>query len=766
MSKSSLWQKMAGMPITSKIVVMLGIIMALMALSNTYLIHRFGMEQEEQVYNKTLRSKMLFEDGVTRITESNKNLAQAFASMDAVKESMGLQDRERLLELMQPVINSINKKARFKINVHFHTPPATSFLRVWKPEKHGDDLTGFRKTVVEAIRTGRPVLGIEAGRVGLAIRAVVPIFWNSDKPVGSVEVATGLKQLTKSLATETGNANQIFSFPRVKQTAGNSNLKKLGRFEILTESPPGAPADVITGEFLNEAFKKGLAAKKIPGWIVMAQAIDDYNAAPTGVLVTFADIHAFQEKLQKKQIENMVFAVLAMAAIFLLLYFLMNRTLKRPFNKMLGAMSDISHGKITRSVEPTGSEEIVKIAGMLNSIVYTTGHLTNLIKAITVSNSNLSKELTVAAEVVDGGVEDMKVAAQHVSEASTHTYESLATVAKATSELTTATNEIAGSVAETAGASGEARMKAEEANEIIQRLGRHSAEIGNIVQVIQNISDQTNLLALNATIEAARAGEAGKGFAVVAGEVKELAKQTSDATGEIATMIQNIQSGMDEAVKAVEEINSSIGTVNDLANTIASAAEEQTATVAEIDSNVSAGTEQVGDLDKKAQDVAEQAEAFSAIAVTLNKVNRNLIALEKQFSSAASIYEVDMDAVKRAGGDAEFSAQLTGALFAHFSWLEAIRTAVHSSTVPAVETDSHRCALGQWMKRARQERPELSRSLDQIAPVHDLLHREVHQIIEATEKGCCRDEVEVLFNKIEEGFQELTDLVIQLRGQI
>ena len=66
------------------------------------------------------------------------------------------------------------------------------------------------------------------------------------------------------------------------------------------------------------------------------------------------------------------------------------------------------------------------------------------------------------------------------------------------------------------------------AKEQVDELGVNAREIGQVTEVISDISEQTNLLALNATIEAARAGDAGKGFSVVANEIKELARQTSD----------------------------------------------------------------------------------------------------------------------------------------------------------------------------------------------------------------------------------------------
>ena len=86
----------------------------------------------------------------------------------------------------------------------------------------------------------------------------------------------------------------------------------------------------------------------------------------------------------------------------------------------------------------------------------------------------------------------------------------------------------------------------------IKRLGESSQEIGNIVELIEEISEQTNILALNASIEASRAGEASRGFAVVADEVQKLAERSTTATRKIEVLVSTIQSDTNEAVVSME----------------------------------------------------------------------------------------------------------------------------------------------------------------------------------------------------------------------
>jgi len=109
----------------------------------------------------------------------------------------------------------------------------------------------------------------------------------------------------------------------------------------------------------------------------------------------------------------------------------------------------------------------------------------------------------------------------------------------------------------------------------VSALGDASNSIGDVIKVITSIADQTNLLALNATIEAARAGEIGKGFAVVAGEVKELARETAEATKRVSEQIAALQSTAESVAAGIRTTSETIGQMDAVQARIGEVLEEQ-----------------------------------------------------------------------------------------------------------------------------------------------------------------------------------------------
>jgi len=121
----------------------------------------------------------------------------------------------------------------------------------------------------------------------------------------------------------------------------------------------------------------------------------------------------------------------------------------------------------------------------------------------------------------------------------------------------------------------EAVGRASQMTREVESLGNASAAIGDVIKIISSIADQTNLLALNATIEAARAGEVGRGFAVVAGEVKELARETAEATQKVTDQIAGIQTSAKSVSTGIHTTSETIGRMDTVQARINEVLEEQ-----------------------------------------------------------------------------------------------------------------------------------------------------------------------------------------------
>ncbi|MEM0449407.1 MAG: methyl-accepting chemotaxis protein [Methanomassiliicoccales archaeon] len=244
----------------------------------------------------------------------------------------------------------------------------------------------------------------------------------------------------------------------------------------------------------------------------------------------------------------------------------------KPIEEAMRVAQAYAEGDMTARVSIETKGDLLRFSQSLDMIGES---LTELLKEVNRSVDlvqSTAQDLASSAEEMNASTEQVSSAIQQISKGAQSQAAAVDETAKVMAEISTASEKVvsnASSASESAKRSSDSARRGratvettvkkmrevekvvQESASVIEGLGRRSEEIGEIVDVITNISDQTNMLALNAAIEAARAGEQGRGFAVVAEEVKNLAEDSREAAERIAKMIKEVQA---ETAKAVESM--------------------------------------------------------------------------------------------------------------------------------------------------------------------------------------------------------------------
>ena len=367
-----------------------------------------------------------------------------------------------------------------------------------------------------------------------------------------------------------------------------------------------------------------------------------------------ADAEKMQNELSEQRrtdITGMTLVGLAIAALGLLVIWLLAHGIARPLRQMVAMLDDIAQGEgdLTRRLHSDRADELGSIAKGFNTFLT---KLQTMISQVVTSVQKVSDSSEHTADIairtnqgvhkqmaeialVATAVHEMTATAQDVARNATH-------AAQAASNADQAANQGLSIVRDTSQSITALADEIGRAVGVVQTLARDSENINAILVAIRAIAEQTNLLALNAAIEAARAGEQGRGFAGVADEVRNLAQKTQQATEEIQQMIQQLQQGTRDVVRvmedsqgktdisvqqaakaadALESITRAVSVINDMNTQIASAAEEQSAVAEDINRNVI----NIGQVANEVAGGADESSSASAELTKLAEQQRRLI---------------------------------------------------------------------------------------------------------------------------------------------
>ncbi|MCQ4276603.1 methyl-accepting chemotaxis protein [Stutzerimonas degradans] len=414
---------------------------------------------------------------------------------------------------------------------------------------------------------------------------------------------------------------------------------------------------------LGEAYRKGfdafVAADADPTAGDAAVAgIDRAASAQMSELVSQLRQTAARQSTEIREgagsaaLTGVLVMLLASALVGLLSLWLVNRNIIEPTRSLIEHIARLSQGQFANRVDASRADELGRLAVAANTLRDFLADTFNNLQQSAANLDSASGELNAISTLM----------AQGASEQFSRTDQ----VATAMHEMSATSQEVArhaGDAAHAADAADHAAQQGEavmqstiqsitairseitSTAEVVRRLEGDSERIGKVLEVIRGIADQTNLLALNAAIEAARAGEAGRGFAVVADEVRTLAQRTAESTAEIHQIIDSVQTGAVNAVRAIESgqqrseqgveqvteagrmlqnITEAVEAIRDMNRQIATAAEEQTAVAEDISRNLTEITSIATTNQQHVERTQAASQNLHSLSLQLSDVTRRL----------------------------------------------------------------------------------------------------------------------------------------------
>lgn len=309
------------------------------------------------------------------ITYSNEQIANkkdigitnalSIANNGILQDALRSNNRSLAIEALGTLSQTLKENTAFKnVKIHIHTKDNKSFLRNWKTNKFGDDLSSFRKSVVQVNSMLKPVNTFEAGKAGLSIRSVVPIV-QGDTHLGSLEFIQGINSVAKVF--DRAQDSFVLLMDEKYAVANVDSKFKLQNY-------------IISQKFINEDYLNNLKKHTINDLVKKSYSLDenyfyvpleikDFNGKTLGYAISASPISKVEHAIQKASKLIFVALILLIAAIFINLLasiFNLKTLVIAPINELRHSIDTIKNSN-TGSSNKIQAKENDEIGAVVNS---------------------------------------------------------------------------------------------------------------------------------------------------------------------------------------------------------------------------------------------------------------------------------------------------------------------------------------------------------------------------------------------------------------
>jgi PAS domain S-box-containing protein len=335
------------------------------ALAGSTVLTYVGLTSQERLIKEEEKKGLLqsyrhFLEEISQKEKEVEALATVVAENPEVQDAFAQRDRQALIRLLMPTY--VQLKMDYGIEqFHFHLPGAVSFLRLHDLERYGDDMSAYRKTIMDAIRTGKPTGGLELGATGFGIRGVAPVF-RYGKLIGTVEIGHGFDEAFLNDLHERWGMDFI-----LYAIKGGEGL----RYRFLGKAGSGfngfIPPSYLATEDMEEPLIR-ISPEEYTDRAILLGTLRDYSGHKIALVGISTDRSQIQQRLSKTRL--LMYSVgLACIAISFLLTYLVASLFVRPIKEIAQKAEEIAQERTEIRLEDGPANEIGSLTRALNAML-------------------------------------------------------------------------------------------------------------------------------------------------------------------------------------------------------------------------------------------------------------------------------------------------------------------------------------------------------------------------------------------------------------